>query len=366
MSIHELTIRDLRIRAVVVPMRRPLAARVGKFESAPLLLLDLETEEGVTGSAYLFAYRRTALAYLAGLLREIADMTRGDAVAPAAIYGKVGKGLTLLGHQGLATMAQSGFDVCCWDALAKAAGMPLVSLLGGEARAIRAYNSNGLGLVSPGELAEQAVELVAEGDFEALKIRFGRETMAEDLAALHAVRGAVGDQVILPCDFNQGLTVAEAIRRGRILDAEDIYWIEEPTKYDDLAGHAKIAREVETPIQIGENFYGPKAMADAIAAGAGDYMMPDLERIGGVTGWLRAAALAEAAEIEMSSHLFPEVSCHLLAVTPTAHWLEYMDWAAPVLAEPLQIQRGHALIPDRPGTGVAWNEDAVAGYAVEP
>jgi len=175
----------------------------------------------------------------------------------------------------------------------------------------------------------------------------------------------VGEDILLPCDFNQGLDTAEAIRRGRALDAEDMLWIEEPIVYDDLAGYAKIAREVETPIQLGENFYGPRAMAAAIAAGAGDYMMPDVERIGGVTGWLRAAALADAAGIAMSSHLLPEISCHLMTATPTRHWLEYVEWANPILAEPLPVENGHIRVPDVPGSGIAWNEDAVPGYQVE-
>jgi mandelate racemase len=181
---------------------------------------------------------------------------------------------------------------------------------------------------------------------------------------VRAVRAAVGDDILLPCDFNQGLSVAEAIRRGRALDGEDMYWIEEPVVYDDLAGCAKVAREVATPIQIGENFYGPKAMAAAIAAQAADYMMPDVERIGGVTGWMRAAALAEAANIEMSSHLMPEISCQLMAATPTRHWLEYMDWAKPFLAEPLEVKNGQVLVPEAPGSGIAWNEEAIPRYQV--
>ena len=270
-----------------------------------------------------------------------------------------------MGHQGLATMAASGFDCACWDALAQAAGVPLVTLLGGAPRRLRAYNSNGLGLIAPGAAADEAAALLAEGGFEAVKMRLGRPTLEEDLAAVRAVRKAIGADVVLPADFNQGLTVVEAIRRGRALDGEGLYWIEEPIVYDDLQGCAKIASQVATPIQIGENFYGTRAMADAIQARAADYMMPDVERIGGVSGWLRAAALAEAAGIEMSSHILPEISCHLLAVTPTRHWLEYVDWAAPILAEPLRVEGGCVAIPEIPGTGIAWNEDAVKGYGVE-
>jgi mandelate racemase len=364
-----LTIRDMTLRAVEVPLARPLATRVVTIERAPLLLVDLHTEEGVAGRTYLFGYTARGSAHLAALLRDILAMTRGARVAPVELFAKAAKGLTLMGHQGLATMAVSGFDVACWDALARAAGLPLVTLLGGRARPIPAYNSNGLGLIAPEAAAEQAPALLAEGGFEAVKIRLGRDTLAEDLAALRAVRKAVGESVLLPCDFNQGLSVAEAIRRGRALDAEGaqggVYWIEEPIVYDDLEGCAKVAREVATPIQIGENFYGPGAMAAAIAARAADYVMPDLQRIGGVTGWLRAAALAEAANLELSSHLFPEVSCHLLAVTPTCHLLEYVDWAAPILADPLRVENGQVQVPELPGTGVAWNEDAVARFAVE-
>ncbi len=345
-----LTIRDITVRSVLVPLARPLATRVVTIEQAPLLLLDLQTEEGVTGRTYLFGYTARGSVHMAALLHDILAMTRGDRVAPVDLFAKATKGLTLMGRQGLAAMAVSGFDVACWDALAQAAGV---------------YNSNGLGLIAPEAAAEQAQALLAEGGFEAVKIRLGRATLAEDLAALRAVRKAVGDNVLLPCDFNQGLSVAEAVRRGRALDGEGVHWIEEPIVYDDLEGCAKIAREVATPIQIGENFYGPRAMAEAIAARAADYMMPDLERIGGVTGWLRAAALAEAANIELSSHIFPEVSCHLMAVTPTRHLLEYVDWAAPILADPLRVENGQVEIPDVPGTGVAWNEDAVAKFEVE-
>jgi mandelate racemase len=365
MTDTKLTIRDLSLRAALVPLARPLVTRVVTLESANLLLIDLLTEEGITGRAYLLGYTGRGAVHIAALLRDIAELTKGERAAPVELYAKLSKAFTLLGHQGLTTMAISGFDMACWDALAQAAGLPLATLLGGRPQDVPAYNSNGLGLIAPEAAAEQAKELLAEGGFQAVKIRLGRPSLAEDLAALRAVRDAVGADVVLPSDFNQGLSVAEAIRRGRVLDGEGLYWIEEPVAYDDLAGTAKIAREVATPIQIGENFFGPRAMAEAIAAQAADYVMPDAGRIGGVTGWLRAAALAEAAGLEMSSHLYPEISCHLLAVTPTRHWLEYVDWARPILAEQPLVRDGQLRAPERPGTGIAWDEAAVAKYAVE-
>jgi mandelate racemase len=143
-----------------------------------------------------------------------------------------------------------------------------------------------------------------------------------------------------------------------------VHWIEEPVRADDHAGCAKVAREVATPIQIGENFMGPEQMAQAIAAGACDYVMPDAQRIGGVTGWMRSAALAQGAGLEMSSHLFPEASAHLLRVTPTCHWMEYVDWAVPVLESPLELKGGQAQCPAVPGLGMRWNEKAARKYAL--
>jgi mandelate racemase len=166
-------------------------------------------------------------------------------------------------------------------------------------------------------------------------------------------------------DYNQALSPAEAFERGRALEHQGIAWIEEPIRHDDFRTCAELADTLATPIQIGENFSLPEQMLEAIAADACDFVMPDLERIGGVTGWLRAAALAAGIKkLPMSSHLFPETSAHLLAVTPTRHYLEYVDWANPILEEPLEIVGGEAVIPGRPGNGMKWNEEAVKRYLI--
>jgi mandelate racemase len=360
----KLTIRGLRTRAVRVPMRRQLGTSGGTITHAPLVLIDLETNEGVPGRAYLFAYSDLGARTLRQLLAGILEMVRGDAVAPAAIAKKLHARFTLLGREGLPTIAMSGLDVALWDVLARAAGLPLVRLVGGELHPVPAYNSNALGLDPAEKLAEEALELLAEG-FHAIKLRLGRKMLWDDVLATRAVRARIPAEALLMTDFNQALTVAEAVARGRALDREGVYWIEEPVRHDDYAGAARIAREMETPLQMGENFLGTRAMAAAIAAGAADYVMPDLARIGGVTGWLRAAALADAAGLEMSSHLYPEVSAHLLAVTPSAHFLEYVDWAVPILARPLQIADGQARPVEAAGVGLDWNEDAVARFALE-
>jgi mandelate racemase len=354
-----LTVRDLHAVGVEVPMTYALGTSRGAITKAPLLLIDVETEEGVTGRAYLFCYLRAAAPAIAGILQEVLQVTKGHPVAPVDLWGRLSRRFALIGVQGIVRMAMAGFDVACWDALAVAAGMPLARLVGGLPKPVPAYNSCGLGLMAPEAVAEEA-EKLARG-FAAVKLRLGYPTLQEDLAALAAVRRRLPGTTIM-VDYNQALTVADALARGRALDQEGIFWLEEPIRHDDYAGAARLARELATPIQIGENFSETTAMAAALAAGACDYVMPDLERIGGVTGWLGAAALARTHGIAMSSHLFPEVSAQLLAATPTAHWLEWVDWAEAILAEPLPIRDGFAVPPDRPGNGLAWDPQAVERY----
>jgi mandelate racemase len=357
-------IRSIRVRAVAAPIKRPLATSVGTVSVAALLLLDLETDAGIAGRSYLFAIGKHNLAPIAKLVEAMAEMVKGDEVAPFDLERKLRARYALLGVHNIVLFAMAGIDMAAWDAFAQSLELPLARVLGAAPRPIRAYNSKGLGILPEKDLAKEASELVAEG-FGAVKLRLGRPSAAEDLRALRAVKKEIGADVTLMVDFNQGLTVAEAIRRGRMIDDEGgVYWIEEPIRADDFAGCARVAREVHTPIQIGENFMGPEQMAQALAAGACDYVMPDAERIGGVTGWMRAAALAQGAGIEMSSHLFPEVSCHLLAATPTCHWLEYVDWADAILERPVERKDGHVIIPAEPGTGIRWNEKAVERYLV--
>ena len=357
-------IARLRARAVAAPMKRPLATSTGKLTEAALLLLDLHTDQGIVGRSYLFAIGKHNLAPIAKLVEAMAEMIKGDAVAPFEIEKKLRARYTLLGVHNIVLFAMSGIDMAAWDALGQSLDQPLVRLLGGAPRPIPAYNSNGLGILSMKELEKQAVDLVKEG-FPAVKLRLGRPEAKGDLEALRAVKKAIGPDITLMVDFNQALSVAEAMRRGRMIDDEGgVLWIEEPVRADDFAGTARIVREVATPIQIGENFMGPEQMAQALAAGACDYVMPDAQRIGGVTGWMRAAALAQGAGVEMSSHLFPEVSCHLLAVTPTCHWLEFVDWAEPILQQPLAVKDGLVSIPQKPGIGMAWDEEAVSRYTL--
>ena len=358
MSTPTLTIRSVRARAVVAPISRPVKNAFGVIEAAPLVLIDIATDQGVSGRSYIFAYSRLTLKPLVLLIEEIGRDLTGKSIAPFDLMAAMDAKFRLLGWQGLVGMAVSGLDMAFWDALGQAAGQPLVTLLGGSPRPIRAYDS--YGVVDPTADADDLRRSLDQG-FRGIKIKGGDGDAANDERVVSAVRDLIGPDIALMIDFNQSLDPAEATRRIARLAPYDLHWIEEPVAQENLLGHAKVRATSPTPIQAGENWWFPSGFAEAIAAGASDFIMPDLMKCGGVTGWLRIAGQAEAASIPMSSHLFAEASSHMLAVTPTAHWLEVLDLARAILARPIEIVDG-AVTARGPGLGLAWDEAAVTKY----
>ncbi len=360
MSDKALTIRSLRARAAAVPLERPIKTAVGALPGAPLVLIDVETEEGVSGHAYVFGYTPLTLQPLVAMLDNLAGLLTGKTVAPLERMRDFENGFRLLGRQGLLGMAISGVDMALWDILARAQGLPLAELLGGTSKPIPAYDS--YGIIDPiGDRKD--IERTLELGFKAIKIKIGDAGLRKDVETVAALREMVGEEIRIMVDFNQSQSVPEAIRRIERLAAYDLHWVEEPVPAEDLEGHAQVRAAVSVPVQTGENWWFPQDMAKAIAAEASDYAMPDVMKIGGVTGWLKAAALAEAASLPVSSHAFVEVSAHLLAVTPTLHWLEFLDKARPILKEPAEVVDG-AVAPRGPGLGIEWDEAAVERFLV--
>ncbi|MBV8578423.1 MAG: hypothetical protein JOZ58_25740 [Acetobacteraceae bacterium] len=359
-----LTLEKVVPRVVNVPLRRPIVGKVGYYDHWPFVLIDVMTKEGVVGRSYLEPYRLTATKSIVATILDMAEQQAGKPVAPIDRFEEAMRALHFLGRQGVTLIAMAGIDMAIWDALAKSVGQPLAVLLGGTVGPVRAYNTNGLWLIPLDQIADQASSLVEEGGFKAVKIRLGRDRLKEDLKAIAEVRRAIGEDITLMSDFNQGLSFSAALRRLHELDDQGLEWFEEPIVFDDFVGSARLATALKTPLQIGENIYGPRSLMSAVAAGAADCYMPDLERIGGVTGWLRAAAIVGAAGLPMSNHLYPEFSAHLLRVTETADWLEWRDWGNPLLAEPFEVRDGAIQIPERPGAGIEWDEAAVKRFSV--
>ena len=351
-------ISAVKARAVVTPMARPVKNAFGVIDVAPMVLIDVATDQGVTGRSYLFAYTKLTLKPLMHLVEEIGHDLVGKPVAPFDLMAAMDAKFRLLGWQGLVGMAVSGLDMAFWDILGRVAGKPVVELLGGSARPIRCYDSYG---AVEADADEKALRRTLEQGFRGIKIKGGDGDAANDERRVRGLRKLLGPDIALMLDFNQSLDPAEAKRRIARLAPYDLTWIEEPVAQENLSGHAEVRETSEIPIQAGENWWFPRGFAEAIAAGASDFIMPDLMKVGGITGWLNVAGQADAASIPMSSHILPEASAHVLAVTPTAHWLEVLDFASAILANPIKITDG-TLTARGPGLGLEWNEAAIAKF----
>jgi mandelate racemase len=339
------------VRAVTVPMPEPHRTASGVITESPLVLVDLETTQGLVGHSFVFTYTAAALKPVADLVANLEALVKGKPLAPATLTRGLIARFRLLGTHGLVGMAISAIDMAAWDALARAKELPLCRLLGATPRPIQAYG--GVGYDGVKESAIDA-ERWAKRGLKGVKAKIGYPSVEEDLAVVRAMRSAVGPDVALMVDYNQSLAPADAKARLRRLEEENLTWIEEPVIAEDYAGMASVAREIATPIQAGENWWGPLEFAKAIDAGASDFIMPDVMKVFGVTGWMDIAGHAAARNLRVSCHLFCEVSAQLLAATPTAHWLEYAQWWSPVLAQPLELKDGMAVPSDRPGSGIEW------------
>lgn len=354
-------ITNVRVRSVLVPLSESHKTANGVITESPLVLTDIETDTGVIGSSLIFTYTPAALLPTAKLIQNIAPLIIGNPIAPLEIEQKLTGKFRLLGTQGLTGMAIAAIDMALWDALARAQNTSLVRLLGGTEKPIKAYG--GIGFDGPLGSAK-AAEMWQKRGFQGVKAKIGYPTVNEDVDVVRAIRSAVNEDTAVMVDYNQCLSPSEALERIHILNHEGLTWIEEPTLAHDFHGQALVTQQSHTPIQCGENLWGALEINHAIRAGASNLIMPDVMKVGGVTGWMRSAALAQAHNIRVSSHLWPEISAQLLCCTPTAHWLEYIDWWNPILASPLEIENGKTKVPTKVGSGIDWEEKSVNQYLV--
>jgi mandelate racemase len=354
-----MNITSLQVRCVRVPLSEPHRTASGTVAVSPLVLLTLGTDAGVAGHSMIFSYLPAAMKPLGDLVQNLEPLLVGQRLAPVEVSDGLLARFKLLGAQGLTGMALAGIDMALWDAFSRANDLPLHAALGAQARALPAYA--GIGYDGAPGSARAAEQWVRKG-FRAVKAKIGYPTLQEDLAVVRAMRSAVGPEVQIMVDYNQSLEPAPAAERLRALDAEGLAWIEEPVLAHDYAAFVRLAAQIRTPLQAGENWWGPLDFRHAIDAGVRGLAMPDAMKCGGVTGWQRVAALGRLYGLSLSSHLWPELSAQLLCATPTAHWLEHVEWWNPILKTPLDVREGMARPNTAPGSGVEFDEEAVQRY----
>lgn len=358
-------VTSFKHRVVSVPARFPVVSSVRKSDGIVFVLLDVVTDEGVKGIAYAQAFHLNGAQAIRSCLNHLESVVVGeDPRNIEHIWRKMLEATKLLGHQGLPMFALSMVDIALWDILGKIVGLPVCRLLGGEPGTFEAYQSEGLWLVSPTEAANQAETFAASG-FRSLKMRLGRVNREEDIQAVFEVRKAIGEQIELMGDVNQGWTIERAESMGKRLAVCGLRWIEEPIEAGNVAGHARLSVSLSIPVATGENLYGVEPFHRFLQMDAADIYTPDLQRTGGISGWRRINFMLELYKKPSGIHLFPEYAVHLFPVIRHPLKVEWMSWASPLFQEQLVCVEGKVQTPDRPGFGLEWDEAAITAYELD-
>ena len=351
----------LETRPIVVALKDPIISALGPISSCGVVLIRLHTSDGVVGENLVFTLNNRRTRVLHSMVDELADLVVGqDAGHIAGFWARAWKDMNFFGQKGIPVMGISAIDGALWDAAAKSAGLPLYRMLGGAQDRVPVYHSGGLWLHrSVDQLAHDAQEMVQQG-FNAVKMRLGSPDPAVDVQRVRAVREAIGTHVKLMADANQGLTETQAIRLGRMLEEYQLAWFEEPLPAWDLEGLARVSAALDTPIASGETEYARYGFRRMIELRSADVLMPDLQRSGGVSEFMRVSQMAAAYDIPVSSHLFPEMSIQVLGALSNALFLEYMPWFSDLYQERLEFDAGFAIVPERPGWGFTFDLDRIA------
>jgi L-alanine-DL-glutamate epimerase-like enolase superfamily enzyme len=360
-------ITKLRTALVHFPFDPPINGGAHMLTSSDCVLVYLDTDEGITGEGLVFALNGHRLKLLHEMILSLAPLVIGlEPSMGGSFAARAFREVGFIGRTGVAIFGIAGIDGALWDLRAKAVGLNVSQLIGAYRRQVPAYHSGGLWISrTVDELQREAADFVAQG-WRAMKMRLGKPTAQEDAARVRAVREAIGPDIALMADSNQQLDVGRAIRLGRMLEEYNLAWFEEPVAYDDHDGEARIAATLDMPIASGETEYTARGMHEMLKRQSADVLMPDLQRMGGPTEFIKAAAIADGYNVPVSSHLFPEMSLPLLASIPNAIFLEYMPWCEPFYAERITLDSsGCAMVPERPGWGFAFDPAAVRRYRAD-
>jgi L-alanine-DL-glutamate epimerase-like enolase superfamily enzyme len=333
------------------------------IDAIDLVTCEVETAEGVTGFGYTYSLSRGGGPIRAMLADEIAPVMVGAEVqSPEVVWRAIWKHLYRLGRGGAAAVAMGAADVALWDALAKAAGLPLYRYLGAFRERVPVYGSSiDLGFSQDALLATTGEWM--ERGFGAVKIKVGRSA-GEDLERLAAVREQIGPDVRLMVDANNGWDLPEASRRIELMKHFDLTWLEEPLAADDLEGHARLQAISPIPIAAGETLFSTYEFARYMRADAIRFIQADVGRLGGITPWLQVAQIAEAHHLPMAPHFLHDIHVHLLCAIPNAHMLEYLPLLDALLERPLIVEDGLAVPPEEPGIGVRFDAAALRDYRI--
>ncbi|WP_426005053.1 L-talarate/galactarate dehydratase [Paenarthrobacter sp. NyZ202] len=359
-------IRHVKLSTARLPLSVPISdAKVFTGRQKPMtevvfLFAEITTEQGHSGVGFSYSKRAGGPAQYAHA-KEVAEGIIGeDPNDIGRIYTKLLWAGASVGRSGVATQALAAIDIALYDLKAKRAGLPLAKLLGSYRDSVQTYNTSGGFLnATLDEVKARATQSIEDG-IGGIKIKVGLPDSKEDLRRVAGIREHIGWDVPLMVDANQQWDRATALRMGRQFEEFNLIWIEEPLDAYDFEGHAHLAQVLDTPIATGEMLASVAEHKGLISAHGCDIIQPDAPRVGGITQFLRLAALADERGLGLAPHFAMEIHLHLAAAYPTEPWVEHFDWLDPLFEERLETKNGRMIVPDRPGLGVTLSEQARA------
>lgn len=359
-------IERVKLSSIALPLATPVSdAKVFTGRQRPMtevvfLFVEIRTADGAEGIGFGYSKRAGGPGQFAHAREIAAELLGEDANDIGRLWTKLAWAGASVGRSGLATQAIAAFDIALWDLKAKRAALPLAKLLGAYRDSVRCYNTSGGFLHTPLEQVLDNADATVANGIGGIKIKVGHPDSAVDLQRVAAVHERLAGSVPLMVDANQQWDRATAQRMGRILEQYNLAWIEEPLDAYDAEGHAALAASLDTPIATGEMLASVAEHAELIRHKAADIIQPDAPRIGGITEFLKLAALADHHGLDLAPHFAMEIHLHLAAAYPREPWVEHFDWLEPLFNERLETRDGRMLIPDRPGLGITLTEQARA------
>lgn len=362
-------ISRIRSQIVRLPVDEPLAGgpAVVAGSTREFVALRVGTDEGVEGLGVTFFGGA-----LTGALKSAVDALGAlavgeDALRVEAVTQKLRAAAGSAGPGGIFTLALAAIDIALWDIKGKAFNVPVAKLAGGYRDRVPTYASGALMRTFPLEHVARAAPLLVAKGFRQMKTQLalpGDTTPQREVERIRVIRQAIGPDIDLMCDINQRWDVRQAISIGSRLEEYHLYWLEDVVAADDYAGLAGVASALATPVAAGEYVWGKVPFRHMLEARSIDIVMVDVLRAGGITQWLKIAAMAEAFNLPVVNHLYPEVSVHLVAAIPNGLTVEYMPWSSRLFEEVPVPVSGELAVPEKPGLGLAFDEAALRRYGV--
>jgi len=353
-------ISNITTKIVEIPFENPIKTAIHNMHSVGCVLLSIETDQDITGESYLFALNAVRIKAFNEMIKGFNEHLIGkDPQFIEAIWQDIWRAINPSGHKGVTIAALSTIDTALWDIIGKAANLPLHRLFGACRSKAKTYASGGLWLAQNiDEIISEANKFIEQGH-RSMKIRLGSKDWRDDVERVKQLRDSVGPKIELMADLNQALKPKQAIKLGRHLEEFDLLWLEEPVPAYDLVGHSEVRQALDIPIASGETEYTRYGMRAMIEAKSMDILMPDLQRIGGLTEMRKVAHLAEAYNLPISTHIFTEQSLCIAGSVENCISVEHMPWYAELFNEAIEVVDGHIDIPERPGIGFTFNKAAI-------